>query len=83
MHTIKTILLLLFIATIVLFTFQNMEIVKINFLNWHLEIPSFIASVSFYILGALSGGLLYSMLKNLSNSTPPVKRPKKTPRQAS
>jgi lipopolysaccharide assembly protein A len=83
MHTIKTILLLLFVAAIVLFTFQNMEIVKINFLNWHLETPSFIASVSFYILGALSGGLIYSILKNLSNSKPPAKKTKKTPSKAS
>ncbi|MFN3916151.1 MAG: hypothetical protein ACK4K0_00290 [Flavobacteriales bacterium] len=55
--------------------------IKISFLNWHLETPSFIAIVSFYILGALSGGLLYSMLKNLSSSRPAIQKNKDMPQQ--
>jgi lipopolysaccharide assembly protein A len=67
MRIIRTILLVLFIVAIVIFTFQNMETVKLSFLKWHLEIPLSLASVSLYILGALSGGLLFSMLKKLSS----------------
>ena len=67
MRLFKSILIVLFIITIGIFTFQNMEIVKISFLNWHLEIPFSIASVLLYILGAISGGLLFSMLKKLSS----------------
>lgn len=66
MRLLKTILLLLFIAAIVLFAFQNMETVKLSFLNWHLEIPLSFASASIYILGAISGGIVFSMLKKLS-----------------
>jgi uncharacterized integral membrane protein len=44
-----------------------METVKLSFLKWHLEIPLSLASVLLYILGALSGGLLFSMLKKLSS----------------
>jgi lipopolysaccharide assembly protein A len=67
MRIIRTILLVLFIVAIVIFTFQNMETVKLSFLKWHLEIPLSLASVLLYILGALSGGLLFSMLKKLSS----------------
>lgn len=66
MRVLKTILLLFFIVAIALFTFQNMEIVKLSFLNLHLEIPLSIASVSIYILGTISGGIVFSMLKKLS-----------------
>jgi len=66
MRLVKSILLLLFILALGLFTFQNMEIVELNFMIWHVNIPLSIASVSLYILGAISGGLLLSMLRNLS-----------------
>jgi len=66
MRLFKSILLLLFIIAIVIFTFQNMEIVKLSFLKWHLQVPLSVASFSLYILGAFSGGLMFSMLKKLS-----------------
>lgn len=66
MRLIKTILLLLLIGVAVIFTFQNMEIVKLSFLNIHLEIPLSLASVAIYILGAISGGIVFSMLKKLT-----------------
>jgi len=66
MRLIKTILLLLLLGVAVIFTFQNMEIVKLSFLNIHLEIPLSLASVAIYILGAISGGTVFSMLKKLT-----------------
>jgi len=66
MHIVKSILFLLFIIVIGLFIFQNLEIVRISFLNWHLEVPLSLASGILYILGAVSGGILFSMLKRLS-----------------
>lgn len=66
MRLIKTFLLLLLIVVAVIFTIQNMEIVKLSFLNFHLEIPLSFASVAIYILGALSGGLVFSLLKKLT-----------------
>lgn len=66
MRLLKTILLLLLIGVAVIFTIQNMEIVKLSFLNFHLEIPLSFASISIYILGAISGGLVFSLLKKLS-----------------
>lgn len=65
MHIIKTTLLVIFIGIVTLFTLQNLEAVRFSFLTWYIEIPLSIVSVLFYILGALSGGLLFSMIKHL------------------
>lgn len=67
MRLVKTILLLLLIGVAIIFTVQNMEIVKLSFLNFHLEIPLSFASVGIYILGAISGGLIFSLLKKLTS----------------
>lgn len=66
MRLFKTILLLLLCGVAVIFIFQNMEIVKLSFLNIHLEIPLSFASVAIYIVGAISGGLVFSLLKKLT-----------------
>jgi lipopolysaccharide assembly protein A len=66
MRLVKTILLVLLIASIALFTFQNMELVQLNFLNASLDVPLSLASVSIYILGGISGGLVYSLFKKLT-----------------
>lgn len=67
MKIFKTIILIILIAVIVIFTVQNMEMVKLGFLNLYLEIPLSILSVSIYVLGAISGGLVLSMLKKLTH----------------
>jgi uncharacterized integral membrane protein len=66
MRLLKTILLLLLIGVAVIFTIQNMEMVKLSFLNFHIEIPLSFASIAIYILGAISGGLIFSLLKKLT-----------------
>lgn len=66
MRLFKTILLLLLVGVAVIFTIQNMETVKLSFLNFHLDIPLSFASVAIYILGAISGGIVFSMLKRLT-----------------
>lgn len=73
---IKTILLLLLIGVAVIFTIQNMELVKISFLNFHLEIPLSFASVAIYILGAILGAIVFSMLKKLTTEDPNKKKVK-------
>lgn len=69
MRTIKSILLLLLIVIIVVFTAQNMEMVNIKFLSWHLELPLSISAVLIYVLGAVSGGILFSTIKSISTKS--------------
>lgn len=66
MRLVKSILLVLIVITAVIFIFQNMETVSLKFLGWQLGIPLSAASVLLYILGAISGGLLFSVLKKLT-----------------
>jgi putative membrane protein len=66
MRLLKTILLILFVIAVVIFAVQNMAVVKLSFLNWHLQIPLAFASMAIYVLGAFSGGILFSMLRKLA-----------------
>lgn len=66
MRLFKTILLLFLIAGVTIFIIQNMEIVKLSFLNFHLEIPLSFTTVAVYILGAISGSLIFSLLRKLT-----------------
>jgi lipopolysaccharide assembly protein A len=66
MRLAKTIALLLFLGTVVLFALQNLRVVTLSFLNWHLEIPLALASIIIYVFGAISGGIVFSMLKRLA-----------------
>lgn len=69
MKFIKSFVLLLFIGVVVIFIIQNLELVVLNFVVWKAELSLSIVSLSFYILGALSGGIVFSMLKKLSSSS--------------
>jgi len=65
----KRILLALIGIAILIFFIQNAEIITIRFLKLELSnIPLFLALLIFYILGAVSGGLLYSLVKSLSSA---------------
>lgn len=64
-RVLKITVLVLFIGVLAVFTFQNIDTVRLSFFKWFLEIPLSIALVLVYILGAVSGGVLFSMLKNL------------------
>lgn len=66
MRFVKSILLILLLAAAIIFAFQNLETVNLAFLSWHLELPLSFLSILLYILGAVSGGLLFSILKRLA-----------------
>ncbi len=58
----SVILFLLFIV----FTFQNFENVTISFFKWSITLPLAITALGLYVLGMLTGGLLWSGLKKLT-----------------
>ncbi|MEA1873794.1 MAG: LapA family protein [Bacteroidota bacterium] len=65
MKIFKTIVLILLLAIILTFTIQNIELAKFKFLNWSIEIPLSVASIVIYVLGAATGGLLFSLLRKV------------------
>lgn len=68
MKIIKFILILLFVAIVVVFSFQNFESIFISFLGWQVNLPVFAAVIIIYILGAVTGGLLLSMIKKITTT---------------
>jgi lipopolysaccharide assembly protein A len=65
MKTIKTILLIILVIITLLFAFQNFETVRISFYKWSAEMPLSVAILAIYVFGALSGGILFSLLKKI------------------
>ncbi len=66
MKIFKLILILLFTTIIIVFALQNLEDLTINFLMWELTLPVFASSIAIYFFGAITGGLLFSMLKKIT-----------------
>ena len=66
MKFLKTFVLLLLLGVAVIFIVQNLETVQLSFLKWRVTIPLSFATAIIYILGAISGGLIFSILKKLT-----------------
>ena len=66
MKFLKTFVLLLLFGVAVIFIVQNLETVQLPFLKWSVTIPLSFATAIIYILGAISGGLIFSILKKLT-----------------
>ncbi len=65
MKTLKTILLIILVIIALFFAFQNFQTVDISFYKWSAKMPLSLAILGIYIFGALSGGVLFSLLKKI------------------
>jgi uncharacterized integral membrane protein len=63
--SIKRIILLVLLAIALIFAAQNFETVTIRFLVWSIKLPIAVTLMGIYVLGALTGGLLFSMVKKV------------------
>jgi uncharacterized integral membrane protein len=52
-----------FVAALIIFVFQNTESVDVSFLALGVTLPLAILVLVVYVLGALSGGSLYALLR--------------------
>ncbi|WP_236978857.1 lipopolysaccharide assembly protein LapA domain-containing protein [Membranihabitans maritimus] len=68
MRYIKRFILFFLIIVALIFALQNYDIVTISFLKWQKDLSLTLTIVLTYILGAISGGLLFSMFKSLVKS---------------
>jgi len=82
MKIFKTIMLILLLAIILTFTIQNIELAKFKFLNWSVELPLSVASIVIYVLGAATGGLLFSLLKKVTSPSEKEKSEKPDKRES-
>ena len=53
----------LFAAATLIFLVQNREIVSMDFLGFSVRAPLAVMAACFYLLGAITGGSLYALLR--------------------
>ena len=63
MRWIYLAIVVLFIAALIIFVTQNAQSVGVSFLSLGLTLPLAVLVVIAYVLGALSGGSLYALLR--------------------
>lgn len=73
MRVIKKTVLALFVILIIIFAVQNSNTITIEMFNWSVTLPLSILVILVYILGMTTGGILFSVIKNLMDP-PPQKR---------
>ncbi len=56
-------IVVVFIAALIIFVFQNTESVGVSFLALGITLPLAVLVAIVYVLGALSGGSLYALLR--------------------
>lgn len=54
---------------ILLFTFQNIGSVTVNFLSMSITLPTSLLVIGVYILGMLTGGSMFAFLKTIVKKT--------------
>jgi uncharacterized integral membrane protein len=64
-------LIVLFIAAIAVFTWQNIELVTVSFFTVHLTLPLALLVVLIYALGMFTGGMLWSLLRRVARKASP------------
>lgn len=63
MRWIHIAIVVLFAAATLIFLVQNREIVSVDFLGFSVRAPLAMIAVSFYVLGAITGGSIYALLR--------------------
>ncbi len=56
-------IVVLFVAAILIFAFQNLGVVTISFLGFSVRAPLAILAAVIYVLGAFTGGSLFALLR--------------------
>jgi len=63
MRWVHLTIVIVFVAAIVIFVFQNRELVTMSFLGLSARAPLAILTVIVYALGAVTGGSLFALLR--------------------
>ena len=57
-------IVIVFVAAIVIFAFQNLGMVTMSFLGFSVSAPLAIVAAIVYVLGAFTGGSLFGLLRH-------------------
>jgi uncharacterized integral membrane protein len=53
----------IFAAAVIIFAFQNLQVVTMSFLGFSARLPLALLAAGIYVVGALSGGSLLALLR--------------------
>jgi lipopolysaccharide assembly protein A len=56
-------IVVVFVAALIIFVVQNTETVSVSFLDWAISAPLALVVFVVYVLGAMTGGSLYGLLR--------------------
>lgn len=56
-------IVVVFVATLIIFLFQNTEPVSMSFLTFGVRLPLAVLAFIVYVLGALTGSSLYALIR--------------------
>jgi uncharacterized integral membrane protein len=73
MRWIYLAVIVLFISAIVVFAFQNFSVVNVSFLGMRLQTRVAFLAVGIYLLGAVTGGGLFALLRRSFEGAKPRK----------
>ncbi len=74
MRWVYLIVIIVFVAAVVLFAIQNLDVVTMSFLRFSVRAPLAMLAAIFYVIGAVTGGSLFALLRRsvqISNTKPP------------
>ena len=63
MRWVNLIIIIVFVAAIVLFAMQNVQLTTMSFLGFSIRAPLAVLAAVVYVLGALTGGSLFALLR--------------------
>lgn len=66
---------ILFLATTIIFAVQNLQAVTISFLGLGLRAPLALLVVVIYVIGAVTGGALFALLRKSVERSRPIRAP--------
>jgi lipopolysaccharide assembly protein A len=65
MRYVYAVLIIVITTTVLLFKIQNISLVTVSMLNMSLTLPASLLIVGVYVLGMLTGSVLWSLLSGL------------------
>ncbi len=69
MRWVYLIVIVLFVVAIAVFALQNLDMVTMSFLGFSIRAPLAILAAVVYLLGAVTGGSLYALLRKSVQAT--------------
>jgi len=68
MHYVTTALAVIALVATVIFAFQNLQVVEVDFLFWSLKLSKFLVILGTYVMGMLTGWGVIALVKRHLNT---------------